>query len=366
MKFSCFQGDLINSINTVQKAISNKSNMEVLKGILITVENDKIKFTGNDSNLAIEVIIEAQIEKEGVIVLDSRLFGDIIRKLPNATVDFTLNNNFIEIECLYSNFKLITLNAEEYPKLPIVENSQNLIINREIIKNMIKQTIFSVSSDETRPILTGSLFEIKDNKASLVSIDGYRLALKSVQIDTDKESKTVIPGKTLNELMKILSNSSEEELIIKITDKYISFEIENIKIISKILEGEFIKYNQIIPTDFNTEIIINTNEFYNGIERASLMARETKSSIIKMSFKDQFIEISSISEIGSVMDKVKIKIKGDKFDIGFNPKYLLDVLRVIDSEEVILELSSSLSPCIVKPVDNNEYIYLVLPVRMSN
>jgi DNA polymerase-3 subunit beta len=366
MKFSCFQGDLINSINTVQKAISNKSNMEVLKGILITVENDKIKLTGNDSNLAIEVIIEAQIEKEGVIVLDSRLFGDIIRKLPNATVDFTLNNNFVEIECLYSNFKLITLNAEEYPKLPIVENSQKLIVNREIIKNMIKQTIFSVSSDETRPILTGSLFEIKDNKASLVSIDGYRLALKSVQIDTDRESKTVIPGKTLNELMKILSNSSEEELIIKITDKYISFEIENIKIISKILEGEFIKYNQIIPTDFNTEIIINTNEFYNGIERASLMARETKSSIIKMSFKDQFIEISSISEIGSVMDKVKMKIEGDKFDIGFNPKYLLDVLRVIDSEEVILELSSSLSPCIVKPVDDNEYIYLVLPVRMSN
>ncbi len=322
--------------------------------------------TGNDSNLAIEVIIEAQIEKEGVIVLDSRLFGDIIRKLPNATVDFTLNNNFVEIECLYSNFKLITLNAEEYPKLPIVENSQKLIVNREIIKNMIKQTIFSVSSDETRPILTGSLFEIKDNKASLVSIDGYRLALKSVQIDTDRESKTVIPGKTLNELMKILSNSSEEELIIKITDKYISFEIENIKIISKILEGEFIKYNQIIPTDFNTEIIINTNEFYNGIERASLMARETKSSIIKKSFKDQFIEISSISEIGSVMDKVKMKIEGDKFDIGFNPKYLLDVLRVIDSEEVILELSSSLSPCIVKPVDDNEYIYLVLPVRMSN
>ncbi|MEA3423577.1 MAG: DNA polymerase III subunit beta [Bacillota bacterium] len=366
MKFSCFQSDLINSINTVQKAISNKSNMEVLKGILITVENNKIKLTGNDSNLSIEVIIEAQIEQEGVIVLDSKLFCDIIRKLPNATVDFNLNNNFVEIECLYSKFKLITLNAEEYPKLPTVENSHSLVVNREIIKNMIKQTIFSVSTDETRPILTGSLFEIKDNKASLVSIDGYRLALKSVQIDSDRDSKTVIPGKTLNELMKILSNSSEEELIIKITDKYISFEIENIKIISKILEGEFIKYNQIIPTDFNTEIVINTNEFYNGIERASLMARETKSSIIKMSLQDKFIEITSISEIGSVIDKVKMKIEGDKFDIGFNPKYLLDVLRVIDSEEVVLELSSSLSPCIIKPVDDNEYIYLVLPVRMSN
>ncbi|MBN2258946.1 MAG: DNA polymerase III subunit beta [Clostridiales bacterium] len=366
MKFSCFQSDLINGINIVQKAVSTRTNLEILKGILITTEQNKIKLTGNDLNLAIEVLIEAQIEIEGSIVLDSRLFGDIIRKLPDATIDFNMNNNFVEINCLHSNFKLIPFKAEDYPKLPVIENSQTLKIDQNIFKNMIKQTIFAVSQDETRPILTGSLFEILDNKATLVSIDGYRLALKTISIENVKNSKTVIPGKTLNELMKILSNSKENELRIDITDKYIAFEIDNIKIISKILEGEFIKYNQIIPNDFKTKVIVNTTDFYQSIERASLMARESKSATIKLSLESQYIEISSNSEIGSVKDKVNINIEGDKFEIGFNPRYLTEALRVIESEEVILELSSSLSPCILKPIDDNEYIYLVLPVRMSN
>lgn len=366
MKFSCFQSDLSSAINIVQKAVSSKTNLDILKGILIEVNQSSIKLTGNDLNLAIEVIVEAQVESTGTIVLDSRLLGEIVRKLPDATIDFNLKDNFVEIDCLYSNFKLMALNADDYPKLPLIENSKVINFSQDVFKNMIKQTIFAVSNDETRPILTGSLFELKNDQATMVSIDGYRLAMKNIPVSIDKESKTVIPGKTLSELMKILGTSSDDNLKIDITDKYIAFSIDQIRIISKILEGEFIKYNQIIPNDFNTKVRVNTSALYQSIERASLLARESKSATIKLSFNDQYVEITSMSEVGSVKDKVNIQFEGEKFDIGFNPRYLSEALRVMESEEIILELSSSLSPCIIKPTDNDQYIYLVLPVRMSN
>lgn len=366
MKFSCFQNELINAINTVQKAISSKTNIDNLKGILLEVDNSSIKLTGSNLNLSIEVVIDAVIETKGSIVLESRLFGEIIRKLPDATIDFILKDNHIEINCLHSAFKLMANNAEEYPKLPIIKNSKIINFNQNQFKKMIKQTIFAVSNDESRPILTGSLLEIKNNKMTMVSIDGYRLAMKTLDVDLNIDSKTVIPGKTLSELMKILGLYGDDDFKIDITNKYISFTINKIRIISKILEGEFIKYNQIIPTDFNTKVIVNTNEFCESIERASLMARDTKSVVVKMSFKDHYVDISSISELGSVNDKVNIKFEGEKFDLGFNPRYLIEVLKVIESEEVLIELSSSLSPCTIKPINKENYLYLLLPVRMSN
>jgi DNA polymerase-3 subunit beta len=356
----------MNAISVVQKAVSSKTNLDILKGILIDVNSDSIKLTGYDLNLAIEISIEAQVEEQGSVVLDARLLGEIVRKLPDATIDFNFKDNFIEIDCIHSNFKLMAFNSDEYPKLPLIENSRHISFDQDIFKNLIKQTLFSVSNDETRPILTGALLEIDSNIATMVAIDGYRMALKHASVNSEDSSKTVIPGKTLSELLKILSSSQEETIDIEITEKYIAFKIERIRIISKILEGEFIKYNQIIPTDFNTRVHVNTQQLNQAIERASLMARETKSATIKMSFKDQFMEITSISEIGSVNEKVNIRFEGDKFDIGFNPKYLSEALRVMESEDVLLELSSSLSPCIIRPVDNDQYTYLVLPVRMSN
>lgn len=366
MKFSCFQSDLINAISIVQKAVSSKTNLEILKGILLETENDHIKLTGYDLNLAIEISVEAQIEQPGSVVLDARLFGEIVRKLPDATIDFTLKERYVEIDCLHSNFQLMAFNSDEYPKLPLIENSQKIGFDQEIFRNLIRQTLFSVSHDETRPILTGALLQIEPEQAIMVAIDGYRMALKRAEMKSSQSSKTVIPGKTLSELMKILGSSQDDELTIEVTDKYIAFNIDKIKMISKILEGEFIKYEQIIPTDFNTLVHVNTQQLNEAIERASLMAREMKSATIKMSFHEQHVEITSVSEVGSVKEQVGIRFQGDKFDIGFNPRYLTDALRVIDSEEVQMELSSSLSPCIMRPTDNALYTYLVLPVRMSS
>ncbi len=366
MKFSCYQNDLIEGIITVQKAVSSKTNMDILKGILLETKNNKILLTGNDLNLAISIEIEAQVVEEGAAVLDSRLLGDIVRKLPDAAIDFTMNDRQMDIRCLHSNFKLMSFDPDEFPQLPLIENPEEMKLNKEVFKNMIRQTLFSVSTDETRPILTGALLEISEDRISMVAIDGYRLAMKSIDHEGKASSKTVIPGKTLSELLKILSATGGEEMNISITDKYIAFEINHIKIISKILEGEFIKYEQIIPSDFKTQLKINTVELLQAIERASLMTRESKSGTVKISFDSEYVEVSSISEIGSVSDKVRVKTEGDIFEIGFNPRYLTEALRVIDAEEVLIKMSSSLSPCIIKPSDNDQYTYLVLPVRMSN
>jgi DNA polymerase-3 subunit beta len=260
----------------------------------------------------------------------------------------------------------MSFDPDEFPQLPLIENPEEIEINKEIFKNMIRQTLFSVSTDETRPILTGALLEISEDRMSMVAIDGYRLAMKSIDHEGGASSKTVIPGKTLSELLKILSATAGEAMLISITDKYIAFEINHIKIISKILEGEFIKYEQIIPSDFKTQLTINTVELLQAIERASLMTRESKSGTVKISFDSEYVEVSSISEIGSVSDKVRVKTEGDIFEIGFNPRYLTEALRVIDAEKVLIKMSSSLSPCIIKPSENDQYTYLVLPVRMSN
>jgi len=235
------------------------------------------------------------------------------------------------------------------------------------MKDMIKQTIFAISQDETRPVLTGSLIEIKEGKFTMVSIDGYRLAIKKANIDNLKNNKAVVPGKTLNETLKIISSfEDEEQLNICFTDKHILFSTENVRIVSRLLDGEFINYSQIEPKDFKSKLTSKLDEFLNGIERASLMARESKNNFIKFSIKDDLLVISSNVEIGSAHEEIKIKLDGKDIDIGFNPKYIIDVLKVIDSEEIEMELTTSVSPCIIRPLNDKNYTYIILPVRMAN
>ena len=300
MKFSINQKDLSGAISIASKAVSTKTNLEALQGILIEVTNNQVYLKGNDLNIAIEVVIDGIVEEEGKTVVDSKLFGEIIRKLPNETITITKKDNKIEIICGRSNFKLISMSSDDFPEIPEIETNKILFINQNLFKNMIRQTNFAVSTDETRPILTGSLIELSDKKLNMVSIDGYRLALKNAHVDSLIETKSVIPGRTLNEIYKIVSNNIENDIEIKFTDKYVSFELDNIKIISKILEGEFIKYNQIIPNEFTSEVLVNTKKMIDAIDRASLMARESKSSTIKLEFTENNLRITSNSEIGSV------------------------------------------------------------------
>lgn len=366
MKFRCEKGKLQEAISIVQKAVTTKSPMEILHSILIKAENNRLTFIGTDIDLSIETKIEAEVIENGVIAVDSKLFGDIIRKLPNNFVEIEQTENKLSIRCEKSKFTLlVNLNVDEFPSLPEINENIIFHVNQKLLKNMVKGSIFAIAQDETRPILTGILFEVKENNINLVALDGYRLALRCESIENDKEISSVIPGKTLNEVSKILSDE-ETEVNITFTENHILFNLGETKVISRLLEGEFIKYNSIIPKEYNSRVIVKKSELLNCIERASLVAKDGNTNLIKFDITDENIVITSNSQLGMVREELNIVLQGDQLQIAFNSKYLIDVLKIIDEDEISLEFSSSVSPCLIKNKENTKFTYLVLPVRLLN
>ncbi|MCR1934962.1 DNA polymerase III subunit beta [Clostridium tepidum] len=366
MKITCQKNILLEGISIVQKAVTGKSTLPILSGILIKANKNELILTGSDMDLSIETKVNANILEEGTIVLDAKLFGEIIRKLPNDLIEInTLEDNSIEIICQNSRFNLIYMNPDEFPNPPIINENMIFSIGENKLKNMIKGTIFATAQDETRPILTGVLFQIKDKMLNLVALDGYRLALRSEFVDTDTTINAVIPGKTLNEVSKILEEDNEN-VNITFTPNHILFSIGETKIISRLLEGEFISYKSIIPEEYNLKIVAKRLELLNSIERASLMAKEGNTNLVKFNFSDDKIVITSNSQLGMVREELKVLLQGEDLQIAFNSKYLLDVLKTMEDDEVVLEFSSSVSPCIIKNTELNNCTYLVLPVRLNN
>lgn len=366
MKIICKKTYLQEAIFIAQKAITGKSSMPILNGLKITAFNNQITLIGSDIDLSIETKIDAVVEEEGTIVIDARLFGEIIRKLPDDNISIsTIDNNSIELLCQKSKFNLIHMNAEDFPEIPNINENMIFSIPQKILKNMIKSVIFATAQDETRPILTGVLFEIKNKKLNLVALDGYRLALKSEYLNTDNIINAVIPGKTLNEVSKILEDN-DKSVNITFTPNHILFNLVNTKIISRLLEGEFIKYNSIIPEEFNMIATAKKDELLNCIERASLMAKDSNTNLVKLELEENTMIITSNSQLGMVREELNIILQGDALQIAFNSKYLMDVLKIMDEEEIVLKFSSSVSPCIIKNKINDNCTYLVLPVRLLN
>jgi DNA polymerase-3 subunit beta len=368
MKFIVSQKNLNDAITTVQKAVSNKSNLPILKSIFIEAKGNEIRLVGNDLSIAIDITLEAEVITPGKAAVNSRLLGEIIRKLPDAFVTLSTDEHYqLTIKCMQSSFQLAGYAYDEYPDLPLVDHSVSYTMHKDLFKDMIRQTIFATSQDETRPILTGSLLEIEGAEMTMVAIDLYRVAIKKVKVPSHADCRAVIPAKALNELLKILSTlEHKDDVTLYYADKYIKFEMGNIMMITRLLEGEFIKYNQIMPKDYKSLVTVKTEALYQAIDRASLMAKEGKNTSVKFKITDEALFISSNVEIGSASEVVSITLEGDDLEIGFNPKYWLDVLKVIDSEMVQIELTTNVSPCIVKPLDQNDYTYLVLPVRIVN
>lgn len=367
MKFLCPQSILSEAIQTVSKAVSTKSTHPILNGILIEASGHEVKLTGNDLSLGIETRFSANIVEEGSVVVPAKLFGEIIRKLSPLEVSLEVTPQLeVRIQCDKSDFKIMGMSDAEFTDLPDVDSKSGIELECGLLKSMIRQTLFATSLDESRPILTGALFEFDKDRLAMVAIDGYRLALRQTFINSELQGKVVVPSKTLNEVAKIISNIADSEKInLLFTDKHILFEFNTVRIVSRLLEGEFIKYAQILPKENKTILKGKTSQILDSLERASLMARESKNSSIKLSIKSQKMNILSNVEIGSVNEEVSIDLSGPELDIGFNPKYLLDALKVIDSEFVVMEFSTNVSPCIMKPADQGNYIYLVLPVRMA-
>lgn len=367
MHIICDQKKLMKSITTVLKGISNKSTMPVLEGIYMEAKDDQVKFIATDLELGIETTIETKVIEEGVMVLNARLLNEITRKLPNSQVEMRIKEDgkvFIKSE--QSEFDLVSYETEEYPELPRVEKDQTAKIPRGLLKNMIEQTTFAVSQDESRLILTGGLLEIEEDTLSMVALDGYRLALRKGEIKGSQNHKVVIPGKTLNEVGRIIDEDLEADLQILFTDSHILFDLGKTKVISRLLEGQFIDYKQILPDEHRLAVEVPRQSLLHSIERASLLAKEGNNRLVKFKIEDHQLHISSNSEHGQVHEQIGIDQQGDDLEIAFNAKYLIDALKVIEEEEVKLLFTSNVSPGIITSTENDHYTYLVLPVRLSN
>ncbi|TGY40018.1 DNA polymerase III subunit beta [Clostridium sartagoforme] len=364
MKFICEKQKLQEGISISSKAITGKTTMPILEGIYISAKDNQLKLIGSDMDVSIETMVDADIKEEGSIVIDSRLFGEIIRKLPNSEIIIeTLENEIIQITCQKSVFNLVYMNGDDYPELPKINESLSVEVPQNILKSMIRGTSFAIAQDETRPILQGILFEVKDKKLNLVALDGYRLAIRTEFLDNDNDIEVVIPGKTLNEVSRILEDISD---IVKITftDNHILFNLSNTKIISRLLDGKFVNYSSLLPQEYKILLDVKKQELQNCIERASLMAKDSNSNLIKLDIQEENMIITSNSQLGKVREELNINLQGGEIQIAFNSKYLLDVLKNIEDDEVKLEMTSGVSPCVIKCKNTDNSKYLVLPVRL--
>lgn len=364
MKFVIKQRNLTKHINIAQRGISSRATLQILDGILIETMKDKIKLTATDLEISIETYIECEILEQGSIVVNSRVFGDIIKKLPDSMIYIDVKNNNINIKCENSEFNIICNPGDDYPDLPIAIEQDNFILPKDIFKNAIRQTVFATIQDETRPSLTGVLLEIENRKISFVALDGYRLALRKIPINSDINLKLIIPGRSLNELNKILEDR-EEDISISASTGQVIFNIGDTIVYSKLLEGQFFNYKDIMRKDHKTKVVVNKKSFLNGLERASLLAKEEKANLVRLNVIDNSIIIRSNSEIGDVYERISSNQEGENLNIAFNSRYIIEGIKIMDSEEIELNFMGSLNPCIINVLDDDTYTYLVLPVRLA-
>ena len=364
MIFTCEKQKILEGISIVQKAITGKSTMSILEGIYIKTNESTLTLIGSDMDVSIQTCVDATIIEEGSIVIDAKIFGEIIRKLPNSTIKIeTMENQLIKITCEKSVFDVVYMNTNEFPELPEINENLKISVNQNILKNMIKGTSFAIAQDETRPILQGILFEVKNKNLNLVALDGYRLAIRSEFLDTEINMEVVIPGKTLNEVSKILEDV-DDIVDITFTNNHILFNLEKTKIISRLLEGKFINYNSLLPQEHKLFVNVNRQELQNAIERASLMAKDGNTNLIKLDLQQENLIITSNSQLGKVREEISIKLQGEEIQIAFNSRYLLDVLKNMEDNEVVMKMTSGISPCVIVEKNNEDAKYLVLPVRL--
>ena len=370
MKIVCYKDKIIKALNSVVKGVASKTTMPILEGILIQTNDNEIKLTTYDLEIGIEYIMECEVKEQGSTVVNAIMFSEIIRKLPDTEIYISLNDkNLLEIECEGSLYKLATMNPEEFPELPKIEIENSIEVDQNVLKNMIRKTIFAVSSEENRPIFTGCLFEIENNKLNLVAVDGFRLALRSIYLNKQTNNfSAVIPGKTLNEVNKIISDSFEP-VKIGISKNQALFEMDNCKIVTRILDGEFLNYKNVIPSNWETRIRVNKNSIQNSFERISLISasaiEKEKKYPVKVQVDIGKVIISCTNQTGDAKEELFVSTEGKNLEAGFNPKYFLDSLKAVEDEEVFIEFGTSISPCLIKSVENNDYTYMILPIRLK-
>ncbi len=366
MRIRCFQSQLIGGINTVLKAVPSKSSMTILECILFNADENGIKLTANDMELGIETYIEGEVEVAGSVAIEAKTISNLIRSYSDETFVIDSNeDNIVHIECGKSKLDINGRSPEEFVLLPELDKSNPVNISQFSLKDVIRQTIFSISDNDTNKIMTGELFEIKQDKLKVVSLDGHRISLRIITLKESYDDKSVIvPGKTLSELYKIIPGDVDKDVSIYLCENHIIFEYDSVKVVSRIIEGNYFKIDQMISNDYETKVDVNKKELLEVINRSTLLVKEGDKKPIVLNVKDNTVTLSITSTIGSMNDDVDIEKTGKDIMIGFNPKFLIDALRVIDDENVSLYLVNPKAPCIIKN-DDDSYLYLILPVNFS-
>lgn len=366
MKLICSKSELLKSVNISLKAVPSKTTMPILECILIDASASEIKFTTNDMELGIETKVNGMILEKGIIALDARIFSEIIRKLPDSDVTIETDSNLnTTITCEKAKFSIPGKSGEDFAYLPLIEKNECIRISQFTLKEVIRQTIFSIAANENNKLMTGELFEIKNNILKVVSLDGHRIAIRKIELKEEyPDRKVVVPGKTLNEISKILSGETEDQVEIFFTDNHIVFEFDDTVVVSRLIEGEYFRIDQMLSSDYETKVKINKKEFLNCIDRATLFVKEGDKKPIIINIQDTGMELSIHSQIGSMKEDIDISKDGKDIMIGFNPKFLIDALRVIDDEEISIYLVNPKAPCFIKD-ETESYIYLILPVNFS-
>jgi len=371
MTIICEKQNLLKAINAVVKGVSNKTTMPILEGILIETNETQVKLSTYDLEIGIEYVINCNVKENGTAVVNATMFSEIIRKLPDSEISIMLTeNNLLVIECEGSLYKLATMNPEEFPELPKINVENSIDIEQRILKNMIRKTIFAVSIEENRPIFTGCLFEVINKKLNIVAVDGFRLAWKDTFLEDDtNDFMAVIPGKSLNEVNKILQEN-EGRIKIGIAKNQALFEMENCKVVTRVLEGEFLNYSNVVPSNYETRIRVNKNNLIGCFERISLISASSiekeKKYPVKVLIDIGKVTILCTNQTGDAKEEVYCQTEGKNLEIGFNPKYFLDALKSIDDEEIYIDFGSNISPSVIRPVEEKEiFTYMILPIRLK-
>ena len=366
MHIICDKSKLMEGMNIVMKAIPGKTTMMILECVVIEVKDNQIKLIANDLQLGIETLIDGEIKQEGSVAVGAKVFFEIIRKLPSDNVSITVDEDYhMNISCGKAKFNIMTKATDEFPYLPNIVKDKNVNISQFTLKDIIRQTVFSISDNENAKVMTGELFEIHDSELKVVSLDGHRISIRKVKLNQSYDDVSVIiPGKTLIEISKIINGGMDDEVSIFFTDKHVLFDFEDTIVLSRLIEGEYYKIDKMLSTDYETKVTVNKREMLECIDRSTLLLKESDKKPVIIDVQDDYMKFAMNSAIGSMDEDIDASKEGKDILIGFNPRFLMDALRVIDEDEITMYMINPKAPCFIRDQEET-YIYLILPVNFN-
>lgn len=368
MKFTCNARELNTACNNVMRAVSTKMTVPTIEGILMECGSDTLSLTGYDFEFGINTTLQASVTEPGAIVINAKVLCNIIKELTAETVTFDISGTSVSIICGAAQYAITGIDADDYPELPSVSGGYPLFLNQNLLQKMVQQTLFAVADSEaSKPVHTGLKFEMSLNQLRLIGVDGYRLAIRTETVKYDGEDISfIVPKKTVRELIKLLNPEEDENISVSVGKRHIVFEVGQYSIISRLLEGEFLDYNAAVPKSSNTTVLINTEDAIYCITSTIPVIENNQKNPIRCLFDADEMRVSTVSGLGRVVNYTHANVSGDRVEIGFNSKYVLDALNAADTDQVRIELSGPVSPVKVLPMTDDSFLFLVLPMRLKN